>query len=179
MIQTARLVLQLGRPADIPAIVRYYQENAEHLQPWEPAWPPDFLAEAYWPARIEHAHREDAAGLAHRLFVRPREEPRRIIGTLSLTQVQRGAAQTCTIGYGLAAAAQGHGYMREAVEAATLHCFHNLGLHRVTASYMPRNRRSAAVLHHCGFRIEGYARDYLQINGRWEDHILTARLSGT
>ena len=39
---------------------------------------------------------------------------------------------------------------------------------------MPRNAKSAAVLNKCGFVIEGEAKDYLLINGKWEDHILTA-----
>jgi ribosomal-protein-alanine N-acetyltransferase len=42
------------------------------------------------------------------------------------------------------------------------------------ADYMPRNRRSAAVLRQAGFVVEGYAREYLRIDGRWEDHVLTA-----
>jgi ribosomal-protein-alanine N-acetyltransferase len=42
------------------------------------------------------------------------------------------------------------------------------------AGYVPHNIRSAAVLRRAGFTVEGYARDYILINGRWEDHILTA-----
>jgi ribosomal-protein-alanine N-acetyltransferase len=34
--------------------------------------------------------------------------------------------------------------------------------------------RSGRLLRALGFVVEGYARDYLQINGRWEDHILTS-----
>ncbi|MBE9234176.1 30S ribosomal protein S5 alanine N-acetyltransferase, partial [Cuspidothrix issatschenkoi LEGE 03284] len=42
------------------------------------------------------------------------------------------------------------------------------------ANYMPHNRRSAKVLKRLGFVVEGYATDYLMINGQWEDHILTS-----
>ena len=70
--------------------------------------------------------------------------------------------------------AQGHGYMLEAVRGAVAYAFGTLGLHRVMADYMPRNRRSAAVLRQAGFVMEGYAREFLRINGRWEDHVLTA-----
>ncbi|HXB04460.1 MAG TPA: 30S ribosomal protein S5 alanine N-acetyltransferase, partial [Candidatus Angelobacter sp.] len=42
------------------------------------------------------------------------------------------------------------------------------------ANYMPRNTRSAAVLARCGFKVEGHAPAYLLIDGRWEDHVLTA-----
>jgi ribosomal-protein-alanine N-acetyltransferase len=64
--------------------------------------------------------------------------------------------------------------MLEAVRGAVAYAFGSLGLHRVTANYMPRNRRSGSVLRRAGFVVEGYARDYLLINGRWEDHMLTA-----
>lgn len=78
------------------------------------------------------------------------------------------------IGYSLAADAQGHGYMVEAVRGAVAYAFRELRLHRVMANYMPHNRRSGAVLRRAGFTVEGYARDYLRIDGRWEDHVLTA-----
>ena len=64
--------------------------------------------------------------------------------------------------------------MVEAVRAAVAYAFDDLRLHRVSASYLPRNRRSAHVLQRAGFQIEGYAKDYLRIDGRWEDHIIAA-----
>jgi ribosomal-protein-alanine N-acetyltransferase len=39
---------------------------------------------------------------------------------------------------------------------------------------MPRNEKSAKLLKRLNFTIEGYARDYLFIDGKWEDHILTS-----
>jgi ribosomal-protein-alanine N-acetyltransferase len=42
---------------------------------------------------------------------------------------------------------------------------------------MPHNTRSAAVLKRLGFAVDGYARDYLMIDGRWQDHILTSLLN--
>jgi ribosomal-protein-alanine N-acetyltransferase len=64
--------------------------------------------------------------------------------------------------------------MTEAVNGALAFAFGTWNLHRVAAGYMPRNSRSAAVLRRCGFQIEGHASAYLMINGRWEDHVLTA-----
>ena len=42
------------------------------------------------------------------------------------------------------------------------------------ANYIPHNERSGRLLRRLGFMVEGYARDYLFINGAWRDHILTA-----
>ncbi len=64
--------------------------------------------------------------------------------------------------------------MVEAVLAAVRFAFERLRLHRVMANYMPHNQRSGAVLRSAGFTVEGYARDYLLIDGRWQDHVLTA-----
>ena len=36
---------------------------------------------------------------------------------------------------------------------------------------MPENHASLRVLEKCGYEKEGYFREYLKINGEWEDHI--------
>ncbi|EFE23404.1 hypothetical protein EDWATA_01566, partial [Edwardsiella tarda ATCC 23685] len=41
-------------------------------------------------------------------------------------------------------------------------------------NYMPHNQRSGALLQRLGFEKEGYAKNYLLINGKWQDHVLTA-----
>jgi ribosomal-protein-alanine N-acetyltransferase len=45
------------------------------------------------------------------------------------------------------------------------------------ANYMPRNARSGDLLARLGFTVEGKASQYLQINGVWEDHVLTSRIN--
>lgn len=50
-------------------------------------------------------------------------------------------------------------------------------MHRIMAGYMPSNKRSEAVLMKMGFQREGYAKNYLLINGKWEDHNLTALIN--
>jgi ribosomal-protein-alanine N-acetyltransferase len=42
------------------------------------------------------------------------------------------------------------------------------------ANYMPTNKRSGNLLERLGFTVEGYAKDYLLINGSWRDHLLTS-----
>jgi ribosomal-protein-alanine N-acetyltransferase len=64
--------------------------------------------------------------------------------------------------------------MYEALLKAIAFAFEHLKLHRIMANYMPRNERSGTLLRKLGFSPEGYARDYLKIAGKWEDHVLTA-----
>jgi ribosomal-protein-alanine N-acetyltransferase len=174
VIQTQRLLIRLATEADVHEVIRFYRENREHLQPVSPTYPPDFLDEATWLEQVRNRLPEFAAGAGFRAFIFTRASPNRIIGNLSLTQVARGAFQSCALGYSLAADGQGNGYMTEAVRGAVAFAFETWKLHRVGASYMPRNTRSGAVLERCGFKIEGNALAYLLINGRWEDHVLTA-----
>ena len=174
MIRTERLELRLPEHADVPEVVRFYVDNRDHLEPWAPVAPPGFLTEEFWHDQVETRRAELREGAGARFFLFALERPQRVIGNVSLTQVARGALQACNLGYSLAADAQGHGYMVEAVRAAVAWAFAEWGLHRVSANYMPRNHRSGRVLRACGFRVEGYSPYYLQIHGRWEDHVNTA-----
>ncbi len=174
VFETERLSLRLPAREEAGELAGFYAANREHLQPWSPTLHPGLFSGAFWAGEAERRLADFEAGREVRGFLYLRRGPRRVIGNLSLAQIVRGALHACTLGYALAADAQGHGYMLEAVQGAVDYAFGQLGLHRVMADYMPRNRRSAAVLRRAGFVVEGYARDYLLINGRWEDHVLTA-----
>jgi ribosomal-protein-alanine N-acetyltransferase len=172
LIETERLIIRLPLPADVPEIVRYYSSNRDFFQPVSPTFVDDMFDPKAWLEQVRIRDVEFTAGEAMRAFIFARAEPSRIVGNLSLTQVIRGALQSCVVGYNLAQDEQHKGYMTEAVRAAVDFAFQHWNLHSVRAGYMPRNAASAAVLARCGFTIEGQANAYLLINGRWEDHVL-------
>lgn len=97
-----------------------------------------------------------------------------MIAAIGFSNFIRGAFQACYLGYSVDKGHEGQGYMREALQASITYVFDELQLHRIMANYMPVNRRSGGLLRRLGFVVEGYARDYLQINGNWEDHVLTS-----
>lgn len=97
-----------------------------------------------------------------------------LVGRVALSNVVRGAWQSCTIGYYVDASRWGRGYATEAVRLAVSFALDHEGLHRVQGAVMPRNAASVRVLEKAGFRDEGYAHHYLQINGVWEDHHIFA-----
>lgn len=172
VIVTERLTLRLAAPDDIPALIRYFTENAEHLAPTAPLLPPDFLTESYCRAQVVRNREEFVAGRSVRMYLFPHDAPSTVIGNLSLNTIVRGAAHYCDLGYSLAEDRQGQGLMSEAVAAAVRYAFAELRLHRVKAAYLPTNERSGRLLRRLGFVIEGYARDYLLIQGRWQDQVL-------
>ena len=68
--------------------------------------------------------------------------------------------------------------MREALQQVVHHAFHKMDLSRVEAACLPENAASRGVLEGSGFKYEGVAQSYLQINGRWRNHVLYANLRG-
>ena len=66
--------------------------------------------------------------------------------------------------------------MREAIEAVVHYAFAQMDLSRIEAACLPENTPSRGVLEKSGFKYEGVAQSYLQINGRWRTHVLYACL---
>ncbi len=145
--------------------------SREHLVPWEPEWQRDELSKSSFRRRIRHYQREarEDLGYAYGIFDETGAELR---GGITLSNIRRGVSQAGTLGYWLGLPFVGGGVMTSAVGVFIPHVFGELGLHRIEAALMPRNVASLRVLERNNFRREGFARKYLKINGRWEDHIL-------
>ncbi|AFZ25476.1 acetyltransferase, ribosomal protein N-acetylase [Cylindrospermum stagnale PCC 7417] len=174
LITSDRLLLRVATPEDIPQIVKYFTDNKTYLTPFYPLWADGFFTEEYWEYQVETNFLEFINDHSLKLFMYLKNQPTKIIGTINFSNFIRGSAHFCYVGYGLASAVQNKGYMTEGLGAATQYVFQELNFHRIMANYMPHNRRSGNVLKKLGFVVEGYARDYLMINGKWEDHILTS-----
>ncbi|MDQ3225261.1 MAG: GNAT family N-acetyltransferase [Chloroflexota bacterium] len=169
---TERLILRLAETGDVPSLIHFFTANAGHFAPTSPLLPPGFLTGAYWRDQVVRNRDDFDAGRAVKFFLFLRDDPDVVIGGLSLNTIVRGAAYSCDLGYSLAADRQGQGLMSEAVAAAIRYAFDELHLHRVKAAYLPSNERSGRLLRRLGFVVEGYARDYLLIQGRWQDQVL-------
>jgi [ribosomal protein S5]-alanine N-acetyltransferase len=174
-LTTARTRIRLPRGDDAQRLLDYRLVNRDHLTPWEPVRETVHYTLSGCARDIAvqmEASRNDRAYPF--LVLDPGESG--ILATFTFANVTRGVFQACHLGYGIAAAWQGRGLMFEALEAGLDWAFHDLGLHRVMANYMPHNRRSERLLQRLGFEREGYARSYLRIGGAWRDHVLTSLL---
>ncbi|MBC6433993.1 GNAT family N-acetyltransferase [Nostoc sp. HG1] len=177
LITSDRLFLRAAIHEDIPQILKYFIHNKTYLTLFYPLWANGFFTQEYWQYQIENNFLEFINGQSLKLFIFTKKNPTVIIGTVNFSNFVRGAAHFCYVGYSLAESKQGKGYMTEGLKAAIQYLFEELNFHRVMANYMPHNRRSGNVLKRLGFVIEGYARDYLLINGQWEDHIMTSLIN--
>ena len=95
-------------------------------------------------------------------------------GQVTLGNIQHGAVGECWIGYWVASPHMGRGIATAACALGTDHAIERVGMHRVTATYLPYNPASGRVLAACGYREEGFLRRNLHIDGQWRDHHFVA-----
>ncbi|TAG26434.1 MAG: N-acetyltransferase [Rhodobacterales bacterium] len=176
-VETERMTLRLPEHGDWRQWSELRDASAEFLSKWEPVWATDHLTRRSFTNRVYWAQRAEAQGTALPMLL-VRREDNQLLGALTLDNIRRGPAQAGTLGYWIGQPFSRQGYMREAILALTHHAFTRLDLSRMEAACLPENAPSRGVLEKCGFKYEGVAQSYLQINGRWRNHVLYANLRG-
>ncbi|HEY6328044.1 MAG TPA: ribosomal protein S5-alanine N-acetyltransferase [Blastocatellia bacterium] len=175
VIVTDRLTLTVPNEKHVSAMTTWVKENRDHLAPWEAVHNEEYFTESYWRAQIARWSAEFQEDKSIRLLLFKRSDPESgVIGHCGFSNIVRGGFHACYLGYSLDHRAVGKGLMFEALKAAIDYVFQTVKLHRIMANYMPANARSGRLLRRLNFSVEGYARDYLRIAGKWEDHILTS-----
>jgi [ribosomal protein S5]-alanine N-acetyltransferase len=169
------VVLRAPQMSDYAEWAALREASRDFLTPWEPTWPPDDLTRASYRRRIRRYAEDQRSDLAYPLFVFRRSD-NVLLGGLTLANIRRGCAQAGNLGYWMGAAYSRQGYMTAAVKLVIPFAFETLRLHRVEAACIPGNIASIRLLEKTGFRREGFAREYLCIDGAWQDHLLYARL---
>jgi [ribosomal protein S5]-alanine N-acetyltransferase len=170
-----KTILKLPLIADYAAWKSLRVESRNELTPFEPRWPQHELTRSAFIARVRQANILAAGGEAFQFLIF-NKDCLDLLGGITLGNIRRGAAQTGEIGYWLGTKYCGQGSMHDAVATVLNFAFLNLRLHRVEAACIQINVRSIALLQHCGFHYEGSARNYLEIDGRRQDHHLYACL---
>ena len=171
-ISTDRLDIIVPSEDDLKEIMSYHVRNRRHLSQWEPLRKPEYYRKEHWESRIKSNIKSYNNFSSVYLYGRLKDK-KKIVCACSYTNIIRGVFQSCFLGFSVDQTYEGMGYMSEAVRASIKYIF-SKGIHRVQANYMPRNEKSAKLLKRLNLTIEGYARDYLFIDGKWEDHILTS-----
>lgn len=172
-LQDQDQILRLPESADIPALLDYHLRNREALAPFSPRRGENFYRADYWHAQLalDHSHFDQARSCRLCLFD---ADDRTLIGEVNLSNLVPYPFYAATLGYSLDPAHWGRGRMKRALTLALDYLFAHFNLHRIMANHLPDNERSARLLQGLGFEREGYARDYLLIDGVWRDHVLTA-----
>ncbi|MET0313583.1 MAG: GNAT family protein [Hansschlegelia sp.] len=171
------VTLRIPQMSDYPAWSALREQSRSFLQPWEPSWPADDVSRLAFRKRLKRYVRELDQDQAYPFFVF-RAADHTLVGGVTVSQIRRGVSQTCSIGYWMGSRYAGQGLMTAAVRTLATFAFGHLKLRRIEAACLPHNAASIRLLEKTGFRREGYAREYLCIDGAWQDHLLYALLRG-
>ncbi|PRY95601.1 ribosomal-protein-alanine N-acetyltransferase [Hasllibacter halocynthiae] len=178
-IETERLVLRPPEHRDWRVWANLRETSAAHLKPWEPVWSIDHLTRRAFTNRVYWAQRAVRQGTGLPLFLFEKDgggSQGRIAGAITLDNIRRGPSQAGTTGYWLGSGFTGRGLMTEGLRAVVGYAFDALDLSRIESACLAENRASRAVLERAGYKYEGVAQSYLQIGGRWRNHVLYACL---
>lgn len=174
-LDTERMVLRPPMHSDFTPWSALRRDSEGFLAQWEPSWAEDHLTRRAFTNRVYWANRAIGNGSAVPLFLLRRKDDM-LLGAITLDNIRRGPAQAGTLGYWVGAPFARQGYMREAIEAVVHYAFDRLDLSRIEAACLPENQASRGLLEKSGFKYEGVAQSYLQIDGRWRTHVLYASL---
>lgn len=167
-------------PADISLAEEtadYYRRNKLFLQDFEPTRDDAFFTYEYQRELLENEMLAWNNKTSYRFYIKPSEEPQKIIGIIGLNNVVWGAFCSAFLGYKLDKDYINRGYMSTAISMLTDFAFKEICLHRIEANVMPKNKASLRVLEKNGFENEGISRYYLNINGVWEDHVHMVKIN--
>jgi [ribosomal protein S5]-alanine N-acetyltransferase len=163
-LETPRLVLREIVPADAPTLL-FIHGNPE-LMRWFGNDPLPDLASAEALINTFNGWRQ-LPNPGTRWALERKNIPG-LIGTCGLFAWNR-LWRKCVVGYELAGAAQGQGYMHEALTAALSWGFSAMGLNRVEAQVHPNNLRSLESLQRLHFVEEGRLREGGFWGGQYHD----------
>jgi ribosomal-protein-alanine N-acetyltransferase len=175
VLRNGDLLLRAARGSDYVAWQALRRQSRDFLKPFEPRWGEADLKKSIYQLRLRKTREAAVLGAEFSFFIFIHEGKEEIlVGGLTISNIRRRAAQMASLGYWMGSEFAGNGIMTRAVGLVVPAAFNNLGLHRLQAACLPHNTASRAVLEKNRFKEEGYAENYLQIDGAWQDHVLYA-----
>ncbi|MGE6650269.1 GNAT family N-acetyltransferase [Shewanella colwelliana] len=175
-LKTPNMIISVLKPDDLTLLVKYQNENRKHFAKWEPTRSLDYYSAEETRKRINTNLQSFKLGTSVSLvaFNKAKTE---IIALCTFSNIVYGVFQACNLGYSISEREQGKGLMFEMLESSINYLFTEYNLHRIMANYIPENKRSEKLLFRLGFEKEGLAKSYLKIAGKWQDHVLTSKIS--
>ena len=165
IITASRVVLRWISEDDIDSLYEIFS-NPQVMRYWSTVPLPDREAAAKLQREIAEGNKSETMfkwGIALR-------DSNTVIGTSTPfnLSLDNGRAE---IGYAMAHAYWGKGYMNEALKALISHAFEVMKLRRLEADVDPRNAASIRTLERLGFQREGFLRERWHVNGETQDAI--------
>lgn len=176
-LNTEHWLLMTATPSYAHLLARLHARNGDHFRIAMNV-EPRMNEAAFWEPVLAQQQRAlvEGTGLFLLGFHKGAERPE--IGcAIGFSGIVHDEFETCWLGYRMDRTLEGRGLMQAALVPAIAAVFERYKLHRIMASHQPENLRSARVLRQLGFGIDGYARDFMRVNGEWQDNVLLSLLA--
>ena len=170
ILKAKKVELRAPNYSDFEQWRQLRESSKTFLELWEPKRGGEFFKLNAFNNRVRWAMKSFKAGQAYQFFIFDRFQT--LLGSITIDNIRKAPSNAATLGYWLGVKHTGKGFMKEAVLAVIDFSFNKLNISRLEAATLPENRPSRGLLEKVGFKYEGVGQSYLQINGRWRNHVL-------
>ncbi|MCR4695235.1 MAG: GNAT family N-acetyltransferase [Pseudobutyrivibrio sp.] len=175
-LTTDRLLLRVLTESSAQQVLNFYKRNAGIFEKYEPMGSEDFYTLSHQQRVLDFEYQNTLKLTMIRYWIFEKDDPDKIIGTISFRNIIRPVYECCTVGYKMDQAYINQGFCTEALEATIPLLAKELGIHRFEAFILPDNEPSIHMAEKIGFKYEGILRDKITIDGKRLDHCLFAYL---
>ncbi len=176
-ITTDRLYLRVLSSEYAPQVLDFYKNNRDIFEKYEPIISDEFYTLPHQKKVIDFEYQNILRLSMLRYWIFLKDQPDKIIGTVSYRNIVRPIYESCTIGYKMDRDYINHGYCSEAIASTIPVLAKELGIHRFEALILPDNDPSIHMVEKLGFKYEGILRDKIIIKGERLDHCMYAYLA--
>lgn len=167
--KTDRLIIKTLEPKDASMVLDFYNRNRERFEEYETDRPAGFYTPDFQRKVLSIENADQSLNKFYRYYFFLPENPNKIIGTVSFSNILLGSFRRCTLGYKTDSHYLRQGYTREAVSYCINHICNTLNIHRIEAYVKEDNIPSLNFLEKMNFSQEGIARDYVRLRGKYHD----------
>jgi len=176
---TERLRLEVLDGASAPIVLEYMIKNYDFFSGTIPLPPKDtinleHILNGFW-LEFDGMSR---GNLLHFYILDKTNVRSPIIGDIYISDITELCVMSCCLGYKIDKDHQSLGLMKEALTAVIDFIYNELMLHKINAYIMESNRPSVGLIKKLGFELDGNSRDYLNLNGIWQDHQIYSHING-
>lgn len=169
-LQTEHLIIRTLCIDDAEILNNYLIRNTSFFKAYAPLRPNETFTIEWQQKKISEHLESRLKEQEIRFFLFESNNPTEIIGDIGYSNIIKGAFWSCFLGYRMDEQKTRKGFMFEALGKTNQFMFDVLKLHRIEANIMPHNTASIRLTEKLGFEFEGYSKNYLKLNGKWEGH---------
>jgi [ribosomal protein S5]-alanine N-acetyltransferase len=169
--ETDRLILRVLDESEVDKVLDYLIRNRDFFNDFEPIREDEFYTVEYQSNQLKTDMGYINGKGMLRVWMFLKDNPEKIVGQVTFYNIVPYAFSSCHIGYKSDKDVVNKGLMTEGIIKGIQIMFDNYGLHRIEAYVMKQNKSSIRVLEKTKFLYEGIAKQFLEVNGKWEDHM--------